>query len=592
MRLAKKDKKLKEGLMKKGIHTILAVAMTLTLLFTMGAVRPKASSLALDNYLRTPTYVAATNDGSRDFVLVYDGSDKHIKSYALGEAKTSTMPLGFSSALDLVDMTSKENAVYVIVSESGTKHISRVEIDAVDETKLNLTTLNAGVSFDFFDATKIAVDGDKLYVLSGSEIIEYFTISGDNLTLEKTILISYLTFPGGDAIPISNIEAMDDKLLIVCEDTLFSADISGSNPYALDEIFATDDESIEEISCSDTHIFASWSNVITKIDASDKSTSDIAIDRDKYTQNRSTVLGGFLYVTSTAIHKVFGIDLATDRVFTAISNAEVTPYLLESENVMVGKTNAEARLQILPYTYADAVPLTQGTHLAIIASNASFSNHYFCMVTTGKTNTYGYIEKSLVTIIEKSAASDRVMTFASETRVMKYPSLAADSTNIVIEKLPANTKIDRIFILGSEGELFTSGKQNTFSEIILADGRRGYIENSRLTIPVIAKTRAIECNAKLKMDSDLFAYDDENDVLMTVAGGTRVKIDGKLDRTKTYTKVTFNLPTGEVITGYVLTANISADSLTLLQILGIVLVGVNLIFIAVIFIIRKKLTNT
>lgn len=576
--------------MKKGIKKILAIAMTLTLLLTVGAVWPKSSSIALDTYLRTPTHIAALNEGERDVLLIYDASDSHLKAYALNEAKTSSTPFAFSPAINLVDITSKADEVYAIVSESGKKHISKIEIEG-DDSKISLTTLNAGVSFDFFEVTKIAIDGDRLYVLYRDNIIQCFTIGETTLTHLKTILISELTFPE-DVMTISNIEAMNNRLLIVCEDTLFEVDTNGSSPYALDEILSIEDESIDEIVCSDTHIFITCENTITKINPSDKTTSSLLIDKTKYTVNKTAVLGDFLYTTSTEIHKVFGIELSNDRVFTAISNAEVTPTLYKPENVIVGKTNSQTLLQILPYTQVDALTLPKDTHIAVIASDTTFSNHYYCMVTRGRTNSYGFIEKSSITIIEKSKSNEKVMTFASETRVMRYPSQTIDSINTVIEKLPSNTKLERLFFLGKDDEMFTSGTQNTFSEVVLEDGRHGYVENSRLTIRVTAKTRSLECNAKLKIDSDLMAYEGETDILMTISAGTRVKIDGKLDRTKPYTKVTFNLTSGEVVTGYVLTANISADALTLLQILGIVLVGINLIFIAVIFIIRKKLTNT
>lgn len=571
----------KENDMKK-----LALLLVLTLMTTLLPFisRTAGNVDAADIYLRNPNDIAAVVDGEDTIVYVYDTADGYIKAYLLDEQSQSSSPSASTQTdFDLLDMKSDGTLVYALVILSGNKTLIKLEIDPAEETNILTTQLSSEVEIP--DAIKFSFYENNFYILLSIGGVECMQLTSETLTRSDTILWSHLS-PSLVGSTITDIEASENQLFLTEQKKLYSVELSTPDPYIC-QLFFTGTADLQAVSKSGQYIFACQYDKITQIQESDKSiVSEYQINTSQYGFTNATSLNDTLFFSDSINHQILLCDTLTSQTIVSISNYVLTPSLFSSDNIKIGKTTTSTILQILPYTTTDGQELQQDTSVIILSMDAEFENHYYCMISNSIQNRYGYIPKSVLTIVSKSTINEEMMTFAGSTKVYRYPSIVSDTTNTIITTLPSNTKLTRTCLLD-----YTNQNNNTFSEIKLSDGTIGYIENSRLAIPVEAKTALVKANAKLKTNTILYSDADGQDKLMELQAGTRVLIDQKLNQSQKYTRITFNLPTGEEVSGYVLTSSINPDSLSLMQILGIILVSINLVFLTLIILIRKRLSN-
>lgn len=543
---------------------------------------------ATDIYLKTPTYISIISNVDDSLVLLYDESDQGIKAYLLDENNQSTSPISISEQkTNLIDMKSDGTTAYILTKTVDKAIISKVTLDK--DNKITLTALE--VNTNISEAKKFAYDSNNFYVLLSSDTIECLTLNTETLQLthQKSITKANISDFPDTILDVAATNIGDTEVLYLLSETeLKYIHPDESAPYASELVYTSDTNNLKNMIVTNNDIYLNSSDKIVQIKNSDNTVvNTYTIDTDKHSITNITSFGDTVFFSDKDNHQVLQIDKTTKTQSHAITNYKITPTLYDSKSIKIGRLNKDSLLQIMPYTTSDSKSLEKNTEIIILSEDAEFTNHYFVLLSNNKQNTYGYITKSTVDVVKKSQDDTSLMTFADSTPVYKYPSIYVDEYNSIITNLPKNIQLTRIATLD-----YTTKDNNSFSEIKLNDGTTGYIENSRLTAPVTAKSKSIEANAKLKSDTNLYSDPEGTHSLIELKAGTRVRVDEKINRNKKYTKITLNLSDGSEVSGYVLTSAINPDYLTPMQILGIVLVAINIVFMALIIAIRKRLTNT
>ena len=561
-----------------------------------------------------------------DYVYVYDTSDSTIK---ILDANTNTYKKTHNHYrfYNLKDLIVVNNVIMMLDSVSNS--FTCINSDTFAEVTFNQTSLTTLASAKAIEYIEI---NDKNYLLLCPEnpITDHFELAELEVTESSVTISNVSTFSVGENFTellqgyntVYTHATADNNLFImlITNSDIFAfqvnpssatgvyTTVTGVTGYTLEEdIVAVNDISFYDHSSAiaiTTHSAITFYNLaistqvpqtvtLTQIDE-----KTIALD-NSFNISSAHGNGSTLCAVSNENQSVkiysFDVDPSTSPNFYNSSefvNGAISLYLYNPEDFVYLEVVKASSILEMPYSKQGQVVTNVGDNVVIIGEGqdddgAPISGWYYVMYSTGNQNYYGYIASIDCNYLVESEYSKEYVTVFGFTKLYSLPSKVADSKNIELKTISSSSRLE---VLSSTCDYTSFGLKYL---LVKVNGEEiGFIDRARVKSSISANEKIIPNATVMRNNSQIFTTtEDDREVIITLDKGARVKVIGKRNEIKDFTKVTFNDSEGNEYTGYIYTYNLESDSWNLLQIIGMFLVVINVILLIIIIVIKNKLTR-
>lgn len=445
----------------------------------------------------------------------------------------------------------------------------------------------------------------RLYVLL-SRRIEIFNITLPSFTVEHShnAIPEYFgdTFEDTDTFIDFSVVSINETY-IATEDALFKANLA-SEAFSASIVNSFTDGT--PISCSAIS-YSSYSYILvsfglktnfmkigitttgphTLLNTSERLVSDIYAHGTEIYLSETKSISILMYNVSDLVNSPYTPTVVLTNNFTDPAPGELN----DSENILIVEIKQSCSLLAKPYDENSTITtLTEQAKLIVLTEDDSkFNGFYYCMLPGTDTNSIGYVLKNKCEEISTATTNQTKRVFGETATIFKYPSVSRDTINTRVCSLNLNDRVTVTKTLGTyktvQGASFVMVQTETDGTTVT-----GYVLSNALIDVSVTPSPRVLTNATIIHSSKVYLVENMSDsYVLTISKGTRIKISERLNNSNMYTKVIFNLSSGEEIEGYILTKNIKPDGLTTLQIVGIVLVFLNTLLLVIIYFTRNKI---
>lgn len=553
-----------------------------------GGFSSPAEIIAYDNYL-----FVTDKDNSK--VQIID--QKTLKAYNFGKSgmqdQSTTTP---------THIVCDNNSIYLCVGNNN--YIKKFNYKGEYQNFYCDSFWNGTQTINFESIASLALDTyGNLYALNistnndNSKVLKYtndkfVAISIDNLELDSTSTI--LMSASSDYMFIcssTNITVIDSRQYIVV------------NTYTIAQTFT--DIKIDHLD----NLYLLNGNTITKLLASNYSSSETIILDKEYTYFAFNQVNGDSYFIDNQTNKVVKINLDKIDHLSAFTKPRdfLNTEVLNTTKVQIATLTSSTIAYNYPYTLSSNISLNEGDWAIILSTQTtSNSNFYYCLITNKKEyNLAVYIHKNHLSIIDDTITNlgDSNLLFSQAissptANIYKFPtSILAekDATSAIVYKHSSLNAGDKVTAVRNLKD-YKDYNGYSFYEIQFEDGSYGYINaNALVNYNAEKEPTKIKPNATIQTSDEkdfvnLYTKQGNSYVLVrdyVLLNQTRVRLTSNYDKTAEYTEVKY-VDNGVVKTAYVKTKFVQVDGISFEIIIAILLAIACVILTLILIVVIKK----
>lgn len=592
-------------------------------------------------FIRNPSFSTISNNN----VYFFDEYDKLLKVYNINNRTFSSNYADFSD-YNVIDISSHENALFIIANKSEKQYILAVNLDNLEVSQIELES----VGFIRVFATKTIVNSSEKYLIaltndvSISDTKPMVMVLSTNFEVETNSAVEFSSSATDESVAlikenlfkflIVESEAHQNELLFVFvyknhisfTDSITANDLSSQSivinrtATASDQLETTDSGydflNVDLIDISGKSYFLiSYTQKIMRMHIAIPTLYEYELDginNTKFTLKKHLENLNCNYIESNNGYCIYSHNQTINYVkyeydnstqtFSDLSGSVINPEIsvtyTSAQDLNVKSTNKETAIYSTPWdsTPIETLPINYDViyigYGYIEVGNTLISDYQYCFCTYNDTNITGYIKTCDLTTKQNITVEDyeyKIVKVIPNTNLYSYPTkvltqTSAQHINIgIISKINENSKVEIIDPICNY-----TANNTKFVKVKINDVEVGYIDCSNIIEPRNL-VDFIKTNAIIKND-DTVVYltaQENSPVIYRLNKNYRVRINGTRDIKTGYTSITFNDEYGNEFTGYIKTDTVGADSWSTLQIIGCVLIAINSGLLILILLFRK-----